>query len=759
MKKQFFAFVFAVLPLFLSAQKKSSYTILSDSPQEAVIQVEVGDIAYHKVTTPQGQQLVITVDNGTALLQKGAPDLPKLAFSLIIPNDKNSSISVLDTKYTDIPSITVAPSKGKIYRDQKPSQIPFTYGDEYQKNAFFPAHLASLNTPFIIRDYRGQTVHVNPVQYNPITKTLRVYHSLKLKIEYNGKSTTNVLPSTEPIQDLVDIFDGIYADRFINYKTSSAPYTPTRQNGSILVVCPALFLDDIAPYVQWKEQKGFKVFLCNTDTLSGGVNETGIRSVATHYYNTHQIAYMLIVGDHPIIPTRNADYAQFPMILGPSDNAYAYQSGNDHYPEFIVGRFSGDTKQHIQTMVARTLSYEKTPNVSSNWMQHQVGIASDEGPGDDNQMDWEHMRELKDSNINHYHFVQKYELYEGSQGGADAPGNPGKNDLINHINSGVGLINYCGHGTTDAFSTTGFSNADMNSLTNTEGQWPVIIATACLNGNFTMSECLAESFLKASNASGAATGAAATIMSTILQSWDPPMQGQDEMNAIIRGERPGNHKSIFGAIAMDGCMSVNDHYNTAIDPDGGNEITDTWTIFGDPNLEIRTKHEGTLTCSHSSEIGRHSTWYTVACPIPDTRVGLYYQGKFLASAISQNGNATFTFPAITSLSDTVFITATKQNYLPYFGFTRIVEFPNSLSTSQTLTPTIFPNPSSEHIQILFPDIQHYSITDLSGRIIVSTSLSEPTSLLNIPVYQLSAGSYNIYVKSSKSNGQQLFTKL
>ncbi|MDZ7777584.1 MAG: C25 family peptidase propeptide domain-containing protein [Bacteroidales bacterium] len=39
---------------------------------------------------------------------------------------------------------------------------------------FYPADHAILRTPYILRDYRGQTIVVNPFRYNPVTKELRV---------------------------------------------------------------------------------------------------------------------------------------------------------------------------------------------------------------------------------------------------------------------------------------------------------------------------------------------------------------------------------------------------------------------------------------------------------------------------------------------------------------------------------------------------------------------------------------------------------
>jgi gingipain R len=744
----------------LRAQKSSSFQVLSDKPYQTIIDIQVGDIREQKVITPNGNEVKIMLDKGTQLLKKGAPDLPKLSFSIIIPNQKNSSISILESDYTDIPNVSIAPSKGKIYRNEFPSTIPFTYGEEYSKNAFFPSVIAELNSPYILRDFRGQTVQINPVQYNPNTKVLRVYHSIKVKIEYAGQSVSNILPDFNRPTMVVEDYDAIYSNHFLNYKTTAVRYTPLTQTGSLLVLCPANYLPEIAPYIKWKEMKGIKTYLVNTDTMTGGVDENTVMSLATSYYNTNQIAYMLIVGDHPNVPTRNANNALNPILLGPSDNGYAYQAGNDHYPEFIVGRFSGETKSDIATQVKRTLLYEKTPNTTSNWVQKQIGIASDQGPGDDFQMDFDHIRNILDSNKNQYNYVYNYEMYDGTQGGNDAPGSPTTMELTNAINDGVSLINYCGHGSTQSISTTGFSNVEVANLTNSDGKWPFMFVTACLNGDFTQSTCFAEALMREQDiATGEPKGAIATLMSTILQSWDPPMQGQDEMNAIMRGARVNNKKTTFGALAMNGCMSVNDEYNTTVDPDGGNEITDTWTVFGDPTLEVRTKHEGTIACTHTAEIGRNSTWYSVTCPVNGATIGLYYQGKFLAVSTVSNGNATFTFPSIPA-TDTLFVTATKQNYVPYLGYTKVVDFPTNTNTiSLDNAINIYPNPILEDVIIQSVKneiIQHVAVTDMNGKVIFNTNPNEP--VITISMKSFSSGHYHIAVKTNQGQYVKLVTK-
>ena len=71
-------------------------------------------------------------------------------------------------------NISIAPSKGNITRLKNPKNIPYEFGTEYNQDAFFPATVANLQDPYILKNLRGQAVDFYPIQYNPIQKILRV---------------------------------------------------------------------------------------------------------------------------------------------------------------------------------------------------------------------------------------------------------------------------------------------------------------------------------------------------------------------------------------------------------------------------------------------------------------------------------------------------------------------------------------------------------------------------------------------------------
>lgn len=739
--------LFAVLQLIIfssTAQNKTTITLVQDHPNEAVVDVQLAPIQMKEVQTERGRAVTIQLNEGNPILNTGYPDVPQVSFSLITPSLANAVVEMKDGHYTEYTNVLVAPSRGKIFRNQSPKTISYEFGDSYQNNEFYPAAKLYVGQPYTLRDFNGITVHINPVQYNPVTKVLRVYDAMQVHVNYGG-----AIAGTKP--DVVnDAYDVIYRRHFLNYAANKTRYSPIKQQGTMLIVTPGMYLSTLEPFIVWKKQRGINVLVCNTDTLSGGINEAKLKQLATWYYQNKQIAYMLLVGDHTQVPAVTSPVNWVNASYGPcSDLANAYITNNDHYPEFIVGRFSAESIADVQTQVERTIAYEKYPNVSTNWLQYQMGIASDQGDADsdDGQMDYEHICDIMDSNKNQYVYVNNKGFFDGSQAMCnDDAGSPNPTMITSQFNSGVGLINYCGHGSSSNWTTSGFGSTDVANLTNAE-KLPFIFSTACSNGYFMNFTCFAEALMRAQTSDGKPKGALATIMSSIVQDWNPPMEGQDEMNAVLRGARANNQRSTFGAIVASGFMAANDKYNTFADPDGGNAITDTWIIFGDPSVEVRTKHEGTITCSHTGYLQQNSTMFFVGCPVEGATITMYYEGELISTATVNSGVAVLYFNPVAVL-DSITLTATKQNWLPYQAKVDVVNYP---AGTQQLTQSgiaVYPNPTSDNLCVQLPDASwtNYHLYDLSGRELQTATLE--TLLTHIDVSTLPTGNYMLKLVGS-----------
>jgi hypothetical protein len=154
--------------------------LVSSSEQQVVVDFTLGGFNLTRVSTPNGIEQVVSVPKMASMLEAGAPDLPHFPVPAIIGDQAEMQVNVTKSDYTDFENVEIAPSKGNFSRQINPDDVPYAYGAMYTQNAFYPATQAYLETPYIVRDFRGQNIMVRPFAYNPVTKTLRVYHHLTL---------------------------------------------------------------------------------------------------------------------------------------------------------------------------------------------------------------------------------------------------------------------------------------------------------------------------------------------------------------------------------------------------------------------------------------------------------------------------------------------------------------------------------------------------------------------------------------------------
>ena len=637
---------------FVSQAQETKVTILSEDANSIVLHYQFG--TYNLVETEINGLSTIApqMEDATPIMKAGTPDLLKISKSLQLSEGASVSIEIIDEKFEDFYGATVRPSKGNLYRNIDPSTIPYEFGASYRKDQWYPKAQAEFQSEYQIRDFHGRALWVYPFRALPTENILRVYSEISIKVSFSSDKSISIPSRVERS------FDGLYKAHFINY--SNAKYDPVSEEGKMLIISHADFIEAMVPFSIWKTQIGIENEIVDVATIG---DAAAIKQYVQDYYDNQGLTYLLLVGDQQQVP---ADQ----LSAGYSDNSYAYVAGDDHYPDLFVGRFSAENIAHAQTMVDRSIAYELNPEMGNSY-KTAVGIGSEDGTsstdptsgntgmGDNNEADWHHQMNIK-ADLMAYNYAMVHELYEGGpyEGSIDESGYPSASDLAQRVNNGLGLINYTGHGGPESFVTTGFNNSDVDALTNT-GAFPFIFSVACVNGEFMNSTCFAEKWLRATDGEGNPTGAVAVIMSTINQSWSPPMSGQDEMNDILTEQYEDNIRRSFGAITMQACMKMNDDYGT-----GGDEMTDTWMIFGDPSVVVRSDKAGNVTAEHEQVLPLGSNTFTVSSTNDGAIVALTYDNQLIAEGIIENGQLVLAFEPISEVG--VFtLTVTAYNNVPY----------------------------------------------------------------------------------------------
>jgi len=678
----------------LSGAEAVTATVMESSDSRTVIEYELGSFEKSPVVIEGETYYTVSLDGEPHSSERGLPELPLIARSIIIPDAAAMDVRVLGTTYVDFENVPVAPSKGTILRTIDPATVAHTFDSFYSDDAWYPSDVAFARDPYIMRDVRGMTIVVNPFQYNPSTQTLRVHTSVIVEARSVGTGRTNVLLSSRTHARVAE-FERLYSRHFINYDEARMDrYTPIGETGGMLVIAYGSYMTAMQPFVDWKLQMGVPCEMVSVATAGGSAS--AIKSYIQNYYNTHDLAYVLLVGDAAQLPTLSGGG-------GSSDPSYSLLAGSDNYPDVFVGRFSAESTAQVETQVARSIEYEKQPQSGAAWYHKGLGVASNQGPGDDGEYDNVHMDNMR-TDLLGFTYTEVGQVYDPSGTAAM---------VTSALNDGRSIINYTGHGSTTSWGSSGFSNTHINALTN-DNMLPFIISVACVNGNFVSYTCFGEAWLRATNG-GEPTGAIGAYMSSINQSWNPPMQAQDEVVDLLIAEE----KLTYGGLCYNGSCQMMDESGT----DGANMFL-TWHIFGDPSLRVRTDTPSSISVSHDGSIDSAATSYDVTVAgVEGALCALYYDGVLYGSAFT-DGSGDATIPIGTALTegDDLVLTVTSFNTLTYFG---------TATVGPTYTPDIDVSPTSFEVT-LEPD-------ESTTRTLYVSNVGEALSVLDYQIDVVDAG--------------------
>lgn len=672
MRKLFITIIGILLLQISHAQKwnainlktdKSFTTNLIRSTNEAiVIDVAINGFYSTEVETPKGSAVIISNDDMAPLSEAGNPNLPSLSIPIIINDFDKMVVRVDNIEYIEYNDVDVAPSKGDFSRKINPEDVPYTYGDVYQRNEFFPSTNVNLDTPYILRDFRAQNIIITPFAYNPASRTLKVFHKMRIEVIPAEGESANVLSRRSAVINMDPEFDEIYSRRFINYKESNAKYQILEEEGDLLIICHDEYLDAMQPFVEWKRATGRETTIVGT-SVAGSTADNIKSYISNRYADNPTLTHILLVGDVAHIPGKNMNATGY---SGYSDWWYGQLSGNDYYNELIIGRFSAESVADVTTQVNKVIHYERDIDENASWLTVGQGVSKRENiAGHYGEDDYQHIDNIREDLLD-YNYTEIHRDYLNVSGVTASAAT-----VSEHINAGVGIINYCNHGSPTSWGVFSYNNNHVNDLTN-DNKLPYIISVACNNGEYTYSRpCFAETWLRATNdETGNPTGAIGGMFSYISQPWIPPMYGQDEMIDIFVESYTNNIKRTMGGVSINGNMKILDIGQNSSQYYG---TYNTWNLFGDPTLVLRNDVPEVMNVSHYPEMSFLSTSFLVnASNAEGANATLTKDGEIMGTAVINNGSAVINFDAPMQNGEAT-LTVFAYNKVTYQATINIVE--------------------------------------------------------------------------------------
>ena len=425
--------------------------------------------------------------------RKGYPNLPVISKLIEIPIGVDFKVNILsyDIKEVDLKNkgidTKLAPAQPSKSKSNDGEDDEFYFNEEvYKTNKFFGDELVKVEDRGIMRNIRFGRLQISPLEYNPVENKLRIYTNIEFEVKFSGDSGSNTKKIYRKYAS--PYFEEVHSKAF-NYKSSDT-LGGLIDNSPItyVIVSDRMFEEQLQPFIEWKELKGYNVIEAYTDSIGSTTSE--IKSYLEDLYNNPEStppSFVLFVGDVEQIPAWEGNTDSHV-----TDFYYCEYTG-DNLPDVFYGRFSAQDSSQLQPQIDKTLEYEKFEMAEPEYLKEALLVAGDDESWEDihgNGSMWyaDNYYFNRDNEINSHLFLQ------------DPPnGNSAVHDsIIKNVNAGVGYANYTAHCSSSGWAEPSFSVSDVNALDN-EAKYGLWVGNCCLSVKFDESESFGEAALRAKN--------------------------------------------------------------------------------------------------------------------------------------------------------------------------------------------------------------------------------------------------------------------
>jgi len=676
MKKILFTLIAILIFLSVSFSQKQIVKLNADKSNFKVsalknsgftIENSLSVINLNPVSSEKGEFITLEVSNMIKVYDEGMPNIPVISklievpqgaeVELIIKSYDEEIIKLSDYEITDkiIPAL----------RSQSKSEdeVSFIIDENiYNTNDYINKKVVEYADAGQLRAVRLGRIEIRPIQYNPVSNTLRILNNLVVDVRFNNAD----YETTEALKRKYSspYFNNMLKGQIINFDNNRNKELITQAPTHMVIISDRMFEAQLAPYIAWKEKKGFDITVGYTDDI--GFSTSEIKTFLQNIYEgENPMNFVLFVGDVQQIPAWNGGAGSHV-----TDLRYCEYTG-DNLPEVYYGRFSAQSTAQLQPQIDKTLMYEKYEMSDPEYLSEVLLVTGDDSG---HELTWGNGQMW---------YADNYYFNSNTGNGTNShlylqPADNGvvHNEIITNMNSGIAFANYSAHCSSGGWATPSFSTSDVNGLSNNEkyGLW---IGNCCLSVKFDVSECFGEAALRKAN--GGAIGDIGGSNSTY---WDEDYWWGVGLTSSISAEPTyeesgrGSYDGVWHNLLneqndISSWMPTQGQIvvcgNLAVEASSSSKKQYYWEIYhlmGDPSLMNYLGVPDVITYSLSPDVLLIGSSSVDISTVPYGYIAVHQDNQRIAVAIAdENGDATLNFSNLIIGGD-VTIVITAQNKQP-----------------------------------------------------------------------------------------------
>lgn len=702
----------------LKKSNSESIKIINENQENFTFIASIENLKFEKKATKNGEFCLLSNPLLFKTFNVGKPMLPVFSKLIEIPINANVEIKILsyDEEIIDLKDEGIVekiiPAQPSLSKSSDPADIPF-YIDEniYNENKFYKSEkFVNFEESGLMRATRIGRLEICPFEYNPVSNQLKVYSNIKIEVlfqDYDVNETKNLKKK----------YSSPYYQNFTNSYVLNSLHLNSKEliqqtPVEYVIISDRMFENQLVPFVEWKEFKGFNVTVAYTDEIGTTTNQ--IKTYLQNLYNSENPpTFVLFVGDVEQIPAWNGNEG-----FHVTDLYYCDYTG-DMLPDVYYGRFSARNPAELQPQIDKTLMYEQYTMSDPSYIENQILVAGIDGGyapthangqinyATDNYFNSEH-------DINPLTYLFNDEVNSTVMSSSN---NNASNSIISYISNGVGFANYTAHCSANGWADPNFSISDVYSLEN-EGKYGLWIGNCCLSAKFDEGECFAEAAMRKEN--GGAVGDIGGSNSTY---WDEDYwwsvgfkMGEITANPTYDETLLGFYDGIF----HDKPNEINEPYswyitqgqmvvcgNIAVEASSSDDNDYYWEIYhlmGDPSVCNYMRVPEQISVELNSEtiiIGAESIEIST---VPYGLAAVHQDGNRIAVVMTDaEGNATIDFSEPIT-GEEITIIATAQNKVPFIEDFQPISDNEPFVIIDSYTPQIVDYNSNVSVDVNFKNV-------------------------------------------------------
>lgn len=742
----------------------SAQQVNVDSYEKIVVRYETPQLTITSRLLAGQEMPLLSIEGYSLGGQVGAPALPMLPGTLVVPFCDNMVVEVANAVYDtlDAPGRALWPLQMPRSKSATADPEPRFDSALYATDAFWSMPLASVKPIGTSRDRNLAILTFSPVQVNPVAGKIVVCRSADVTVRFENPDVERTL----------DIYQRFHSPAFTAPQTLNALHTAKTigDHSPLRMVVVAGNVTGIngngtlQRYVDWKRKQGMLVDVFYTGNITAQAIADSIINMYNHATTDNPApTFVLLLGDHQQLNAFRTKLTTSNSIMSSvvsSGEDYHY---TDHYfstitsdnlPDLYIGRLSATDTTTLSGMLKKTMLYQQYAFPNDAYLGKAALVSGvDYGYVGDNGYEYsdptmDYIARFYANADNGYTEVNYYKNNTSfAPTGVTVTGSSQANGtryaLINKYNQGMGLINYSAHGLANAWHEPSFTNNHANAMTNTNKP-SFVIGNCCLSSKFYNTTCLGEAMTRRGENAGAVTYIGGVNLTYWEQDfhWTVGVRNNitNNMNTNYNALKLGAYDQLFhthneardkravtaAAMLQAGNMAVNSTANN-----GGwySDMTDYyWEIYellGDPSILPWLGQAEDLPFSSSQQqqcLNITTAPYAYVALIDSTDLTLLSAGF-----ANQSGTLCLNIPE--NVETGAFISVTSAGHKPFFqGFTKShVGIGSVASADITLTP----NPAADRCIVSAEGLRQVELLDITGRLLSTATTQADSHTLHV----------------------------